>query len=104
MRGESRDTFRNATPEEEATANREKTPFEILEEKEGEIINLYWKIAREGSSEDNVREKALKTMWGKLRPDRTRHEIAGDITSPYEKLEKAMRELEKKDKAGDDLK
>lgn len=63
---------------------------EWLEKKEKEIVERIEVLAKSGSNDDAVKLKANATLWGRIRPERTKMEVDVANKSPYELLLKNL--------------
>jgi hypothetical protein len=80
------------------------TAFDYIEKKQLEIIKRIEEMAEHGSKEDLVRLKANQILLNKILPDKTRHEVGLDNTSPMTILLAAIQvnaQAEKRLKEGD---
>ena len=70
---------------------------EWLEDKEKQIVERIEDLAVNGKPEDAVKLKANATLWGRIRPERTKMEVDVANKSPYELL---MRKINGENKEG----
>lgn len=74
-------------------------PLDYLDVKEKEIFTHIYNIGLTGTNDDSTRLKALTTLFGKIRPDKTRLDVSMKSVAPYDTIMNAIKQLEDKDAA-----